>query len=56
MQARKKKEAGQKKILKALSARTKTPAKLRTVLVNKMKVVRFFSVIISEGVVETLVK
>jgi hypothetical protein len=52
----KKKEAGQKKILKALSARTKTPAKLRTVLVNKMKVVRFISVIISEGVVETLVK
>jgi hypothetical protein len=52
----KKKEAGQKKILKALSARTKTPAKLRTVLVNKMKVVHFIRVNISEGVVETLVK
>jgi hypothetical protein len=56
LQVQKKKEAGQKKIPKALPAGIKAPAKPKTVLVNKMKVVRFISVNINEGAVETLVK
>jgi hypothetical protein len=56
LQAQKKNEARQKKVLKALPVRIKTPAKPRKALVKKKKVVRFIGSNITEGVPETPVK
>jgi hypothetical protein len=56
LQAQKEKEAKQKKVLKALPVRIKTPAKPRKVLVLKKKVVSFIDSNINGGVLETPVK
>jgi hypothetical protein len=49
LQAQKEKEAKQKKVLKALPVRIKTPAKPRKVLVLKKKVVSFINSNINRG-------
>lgn len=56
LEVQKKKEAGQKKVAKALPVRIKTPAKPKKALVIKKKAVRFVSGGVDEGVLESSAK
>ena len=56
LQAQKKKEAGQKKVAKALPMRIKTLTKPRKALVIKKKVVRFVGGDINKGVLKSPAK